>query len=116
MIKELEGISYETKEPLEYKAYRRHYHRLWMRNNRGKVAQYQRQHYDKHKEAEQERSRRNYQEQAEERKAMRAAKRMVANYIKYHFNDEFREQKKEHTIQQYYIKKEEVKKVTVVFD
>jgi hypothetical protein len=77
---------------------------------------YGREYYGAHKERAKE-YRKKYEEGlTEEKSTMRRVKSTLSAYIRYNFQPEYREEKKETNLKQYYTKKEQVGTVKVSFD
>lgn len=124
-IREIDGITYDISDPNEKKEYHKHYQRNYKREyikkDPEKRRDYAREYYHKNKERMAEQNKRWCAEnRTKEQKDMARLKSAIGNYIKYNYNTEYREEKKEYILKTYHIKKErrakEGEKITVLFD
>jgi hypothetical protein len=108
-IRELEGITYDTNDAEQKKAYLRHYHRLWRRNRykthkEGFLA-YNRNYVEKNREKVNAYYRNQYAKKTEEQKNVVREKQRIYAKNKYHSNAEFRSKKKQTSLANYYKKR-----------
>lgn len=104
-IKELEGITYDTKDNEQKKAYLKHYGRIWRQNNKDKVKITFRKYLEKNRERLNECRKMLYANlPEEERKKRREQQRVQANE-RYATDAEYRERKRKYSLARYYAKK-----------
>jgi translation initiation factor IF-2 len=109
-IRELEGITYDTSDAEQKKAYSRHYHRLYKRNqyktHKEVVHAYNKNYVAKNREKVNAYYRDRYANLSQEQKQLtRETNRIFANN-KYKNDAEYREKHKQATLARYYKKKE----------
>lgn len=111
-IRELEGITYDTNDAEQKKAYLRHYHRLYRRNmyktHKEDFLAYNRNYVANNREKVNAYYRNKYANQSEEQKQVIRERNRIFAKNKYHNNAEFRDQKKQASLANYYKKKAEV--------
>lgn len=116
MIKEIEGVAYDTADPDQKKEYRRHYYRVWKQNNPDKIKAYEAKYCIVRRERRMVEKEGIEAQKPKPQMTMKKVKSAIFNYIKYNYDEVLREAKKEAVLQHYYNKKEEVKKVRISFD
>jgi hypothetical protein len=108
-IRELEGITYDTNDAEQKKAYLRHYHRLYRRNryktHKEDFLAYNRNYVEKNREKVNAYYRNQYAKKTEEQKDVVREKQRIYAKEKYKNDVEYREKQKQNTLANYYRKR-----------
>jgi len=123
-IRVLDDITYDISDPCQKVEYQKHYQRNYVKKYRERKKEeclaYRNQYYHNHKEQYAAYRKKYEKQRPPEKKDLIRVKSAIKNYIEYHYNDEYREHKKETILKTYHTKKEqyakEGEKFVVYFD
>jgi hypothetical protein len=90
-----EGVKYDLNDIEQKPTYNRLYHAAWQKKNKDKVNAYLRRYHQEHKDKVKEWNKKYLENISEEQKEVIRKRAAEARWIKYNFDHEYREKKKE---------------------